>query len=127
MRSISALDLGDATLHVLGLAAAFDDRGLVLADDDLLGLPEVSDSGDGLEGDAEVLEDRLAARQDCDVLEHRLATIAEARRLDGRALEDAAQLVDDERRERFAFDVLGDDQQRAAGSARSSRAAAACP
>src|ERR1700692_3165814 len=38
------------------------------------------------------------------------APIAEAGRLDGRDLEAAAQLVDDERGERFALDILGDDQ-----------------
>ena len=53
--------------------------------------------------------------QDRDVLEHRLAAIAEAGRLDGRDLEAAAQLVDDQRRQRLALDVLGDDQQRLAG------------
>ena len=46
---------------------------------------------------------------------HRLATIAEARSLHGRDLEAAAQLVDDERRESFAFNVLGDDDERLAG------------
>ena len=33
-------------------------------------------------------------------------------RLDGRRLQRAAQLVDDQRRQRLAFDVFGDDQQR---------------
>ena len=56
----------------------------------------------------------LAVRQNGDVLQHRLATIAEARRLDGADLERAAELVHDERRERLTFDVLGDDEQRAA-------------
>ena len=55
-----------------------------------------------------------AAGQDGDVLEHRLAAVAEARRLHGRGLQRAAQLVDDERRQRFALDVLGDDEQRLA-------------
>ena len=77
---------------------------------------------DVLELDAEVLGDRLAAGEDRDVLEHRLAAIAEAGRLDGRDLQRAAQLVDDERRQRFAFDVFGDDQQRLAASARPARA-----
>ena len=49
-----------------------------------------------------------------DVLEHRLAAIAEARRLDGRHFQAAAQLVDDERGQRLAVDVLGDDQERLA-------------
>src|SRR5690606_24185147 len=43
------------------------------------------------------------------------AAIAEAGSLDGRDLDDAADVVDDERRESLAFDVLGDDQQRATG------------
>ena len=70
---------------------------------------------DVLELDAEVLGDHLAAGEDRDVLEHRLAAIAEARRLDRRDLEAAAQLVDDERRQSLALDVLGDDDQRLAG------------
>ena len=45
-------------------------------------------------------------------LQHLLAAIAEARRLDGGAVERAAELVDDERGERLAFDVLGDDDER---------------
>ena len=56
----------------------------------------------------------LAAGQDGDVLEHGLAAVAEARGLHGADLQRAAQLVDDQRRERLALDVLGDDQQRLA-------------
>ena len=52
--------------------------------------------------------------EDRDVFEHRLAAIAEARRLDRGGLQRAAQLVDDERRQRFTFDVFRDDEQRAA-------------
>jgi hypothetical protein len=70
---------------------------------------------DVLELDAEVFGDHLAAGQDGDVFQHGLAAIAEARRLDGRDLEAAAQLVDDQGGQRLAFDVLGDDQQRLAG------------
>ena len=69
-----------------------------------------------LELDAEVLGDGLAVGQDGDVFEHRLPAIAVARRLDRGDLKRAAQLVDDERRQRFAFDVLRDDQQRTAGA-----------
>ena len=42
-------------------------------------------------------------------------------------LERAAQLVDDQRRQRLALDVLGDDQQRLALAGRPSRAAAGGP
>src|SRR5208283_2842860 len=103
-----------AALDVLALAGALDDRGVLLLDENPLGLAEHVQR-DVLELDAEILADHLAAGQDRDVLEHRLAAIAEARRLDRRDLQAAAQLVDDECRQRLALDVLGDDQQRTAG------------
>ena len=55
-----------------------------------------------------------AAGQHRHVLQHRLAAIAGSCRY-RRDLEAAAQLVDDEGRERLAFHVLGDDQQRMPG------------
>src|SRR5712691_9596090 len=57
---------------------------------------------------------RKAMLQDIAVLTGGQA-IAEARRLHRRDLEAAAQLVDDERGERLALHVLGDDEQRLAG------------
>ena len=77
---------------------------------------------DVLELDAQVLEDRLAAGQDGDVLEHGLAAVAVAGGLDGAALERAAQLVDDQRRQGLALDFLGDDQDRLALAERPSPA-----
>ena len=67
-----------------------------------------------LELDAEIFADDLAAGDDGDVFQHGLAAIAEARRLHGGNLEAAAQLVDDQRRQRLAFDVFGDDDERLA-------------
>ena len=57
----------------------------------------------------------LPAGQDRDILQHGLAPIAEARRLHGAALEAAANVIDDQRRQRFAFDIFGHHQQRASG------------
>ena len=71
---------------------------------------------DVLELDAEVFGDGLAAGEDGDVLQHGLAAIAEAGGLDGRDVQRAAQLVDDEGRERFAVHVLSDDDERLAGA-----------
>ena len=68
-----------------------------------------------LSSQTQLLGDDLAAGQDCDILQHGLAAVAEARRLDGHAGEGAAQLVDNQRGQRFALDVLGDDQQLLAG------------
>src|SRR6267142_84203 len=46
-----------------------------------------------------------------DVLEHGLAAVAEARGLDPEDVQRAAQLIHDERRERLAVDVLGNDHE----------------
>ena len=110
---LAADHLGPA-LDLVGRAGPFDDRGVLAVDRDLLGAAQVGEL-DVLEVDAQVLEDRLAAGQDGDVAEHGLAAIAVAGGLDGRDLEDAAQLVDDQGRQRLALDVLGDDQERLVG------------
>ena len=89
---------------------AVDDRGVVLVDDDLLGLPEVLQL-DVLELDAQVLGDGLAAGQRRDVLQHGLPPIAEARGLDRAAGQRAPKLVHDQRGQRLAFDVLRDDEE----------------
>src|SRR5262249_25507990 len=108
------LDLLDPGLDLLAVTGAVDDRRRVLVDDDPAGAAELRELG-VLELETHLLGDDLAAAQDRDVLEHALAAVAEARRLDGDGLEGAAQLVDHDRRERLALDVLGHDQQRAAG------------
>src|SRR6185503_18893226 len=107
-------DLLDAPLDVTLLARAVD-GGVVLVDRDALGAAEILER-EVLELEAEILSDRLAAREDRDVLEHLLAAIAEARRLDRARVERGAQLVDDQRRQRLAVDVLGDDEERLAGA-----------
>ena len=76
--------------------------------DDAAGAAEVGDLR-VLELAAHVLGDEGAAGEDGDVLEDRLAAVAEARGLDGERVDRAAQLVDDERGERLAVDVVGDD------------------
>ena len=95
------------------LAGAVHDRRVVLVDRDLLAGPQVLER-DILQLDPQILRDHLAAGEDGDILQHRLAPIAEARRLDRGALERPADLVDDERGQGLAFDVLGDDQERPA-------------
>src|ERR1700689_1335988 len=107
------LDLADAGFDVLFLAGAADDRGVFLVDHDLARAAEHVDR-DVFELHAEFVRDQLAAGQDRDVLEHRLAAIAEAGRLDGGDLEPAPQAGGDQRRQRLALDVFGDDEQRAA-------------
>src|SRR5690349_19297601 len=100
----------DARLDVGSLAGSVDDRGVLFLHDDLLGIAEIVDRG-LLELQTHFIRNHRAAREDRDVLQHGLATVAEARGLDGSNLEDAADVVDHERREGFAFDVFGDHEQ----------------
>src|SRR6188768_4521600 len=100
----------DARLDVRRLAGAVDDRAVLFLHDHFLGFAEIVDGG-LLELQTDFIRNHRAAREDCDVLQHGLATIAKARGLDGSNLEDAADVVDHERRESFAFDVLADHEQ----------------
>src|SRR5690242_9622213 len=102
------LDLLDARLDALGVALAFDDGGLVLLGDHAPRLAEIVERG-VLQAAAGLFGDHLAAGQHGDVLQHGLAAVAEARGLDGEHVEDAAQLVDDQRRQRLAVHILSDD------------------
>src|SRR5262249_30113497 len=79
------LDLVDARLDLFLLAGAVDVRVFFLPDDALFGAAEHG-KRPGLELDAEVAGDELAAGEDRDVLQHGLAAIAEARRLHRRDL-----------------------------------------
>ena len=108
------LDLVDAALDLGRVTGTVDDRGVVLGDDDAPGLAE------HLEADLVQLEtdlggDDLTTGQGRDVLHHRLAAVAEGRALDRDGVEGAADLVDDQRRQRLALDVLGEDEERLAG------------
>src|SRR5579885_365583 len=107
-------DLLDARLNVGLLAGSVDNRGVVLVHHDPLGAPKIL-QGDVLEFDPKFLGDAAAAGQDRDILEYRLAAIAEARSLDRDALQRAADLVDHQRRQRLALDILRNQQQRLSG------------
>ena len=61
------------------------------------------------------LRDNLTTGQDCDVLQHSLATIAKTRSLNSYNLDDSADVVNNQRRECFAFNVFCDDHQWTAG------------
>src|SRR6266849_7824967 len=107
------LDLIDPRFDVGLLAGAADDGGVLLVDHHLLGATEHGER-DVLHLDAEIFRNRLTAGQNREVLQHGLAAIAEARSLDGRDLQTAAQTVDDEGGKSFAFDVFGDYHERLA-------------
>src|SRR6202045_2384349 len=61
--------------------------------------------------ESKLLGDHRTTGQDGNVLEHRLAAVTEARRLDGGRLQDPADVVDYQCRQRLAIDILGNDQE----------------
>src|SRR5690606_4323548 len=87
-----ALDLSDATGHVLLVATAVDDRGVVLGDGDAAGGAEHVQA-DLVQLEADLLGDHRGAGEDGHVLPHRLAAVSEAGGLDGDGVEGAADLV----------------------------------
>src|SRR5882762_3071802 len=107
-------DVLNARLDRLGVARAVDEGGLLFRDLDAFRTPEILE-GSFLEGQAHFLGDHLATGKDGDVFEHGLATVAEPRSLHGGGLENTAQVVYHQRRERLAFDFLGDNEKRFAG------------
>src|SRR5213079_2352277 len=102
-------DLCDAALDIGFFAFAFDNGGIFLVDGDTLGSAHV------FKLDTEVFADESAASQHRDVFQHRLATIAEAGSFDRADLQRATQFVYDQSRQRFAFHVLSNDEERPAG------------
>src|SRR5690606_5983223 len=107
-------NLLDAGFDGLAVAGAVDDRGVFLAHFDALGLAQFS-QGSLLERHAGLFRDDGTTGEDGDVFQHGLAAVAEARILDGGGLQDATDVVHDQSRQGFAFDVFGNDQQRTAG------------
>ena len=85
------LDLVDAALDVVFPTATFDDRRLVLGDDDPLGPAEQVERG-VLQLQADLLGDHLTTGEDGDVLEHGLAAVAKSGGLHRDALEGACLL-----------------------------------
>src|SRR5690606_2101812 len=106
----SSLDLLHAGVDGLAGAVTLDDGGLFLGDHDAAGAAEVFDLG-AVQLAAELVRDHAATRQCGDVTQVLLAAVAKARSLDGDDVDRAAQLVHSQGRQRFAVDVLSDDQE----------------
>src|SRR5690606_8597608 len=87
-----ATNLFNASLDVVFLASAIDDGGVFLLDVDLLGSTQVV-QGSVFQAQAHFFANDGSAGEDGDILQHGLATIAEARCLDGGALDDATDVV----------------------------------
>ncbi len=104
-------NLTDTGLDVLGVTAAFNDRGVVFVHRDFLGSTEIGQHG-VLELETKLFGDNLTTGQNGDIFQHGLAAVAEARSLDGTDLDGTAQLVDNQRRQSFTLDILSNNHQR---------------
>ena len=107
-------NLLDPTLNLVGPASAVDDGGVFFGNHNLAGSAQIG-QGRFLQAQTDFLGDHLTAGQDGDILQHGFATIAETRCLDCCDLDDTANGVHHQGGQRFAFDILGDDQQRPTG------------
>src|SRR5258708_6435991 len=103
-------DTLDPALDVSGFAVSVDDGGVLFLHQNLLRFAQIVQRG-LFQGQTDFIGDDRSTGEDRDVLQHRLATIAEARRLDGGDLDDAADRVDDQRGQCLAFDIFRNDQQ----------------
>mmetsp|Transcript_18765 Transcript_18765/g.33765 ORF Transcript_18765/g.33765 Transcript_18765/m.33765 type:complete len:272 (-) Transcript_18765:756-1571(-) len=104
-------DLCDPRLHRLVLLPVRDDGSKLLSDDYPIARAEHF-GRDGIEGDPHLLGDVGGAGGDGNVLEVGLASLSEARGANGHDVEHTAHFVNDQRRERVARDVFGDDEDR---------------
>ena len=99
------LGLGHAAGDVGLLAGTIVDHGVFLVNANAFCTPQHV-KANILQLDAEIFGDHLAAGKGCDILEHGFATIAIARGFHGGDIQDAAQLIHDQRCQGFAFDVF---------------------
>ena len=104
------LDLGGSCRDGALVARAVYDDGGILCDLDGFRAAKLV-QGRVLELQAQVSADNGTAGQDGDILQHGFPSVTIAGCLDSRHIECAAQLVDDQSGQGFAFDILSDDQQ----------------
>ncbi len=88
-------NLVDASLDIFLVTGSIYDGGVVLVNDDGLGLTKVVQC-EVFELHAHIFRNNLASGQDGNVFQHGLAAIAKARSLDGSTLQCSTNLVDDQ-------------------------------
>ena len=103
-------NLSDASFNCFLLASSPNHHGFLGGKPQFLYPTQVGQL-DALQVNAAVLENRVGAGQRGDVTQDSLTAIAVTRSLYGRYLQNAPHLVDHQRRECFAIDILGNDQQ----------------
>jgi hypothetical protein len=108
-------ELLDTSFNMVLLAGAFDDRCIVLVDDDALRPPKILHLN-VLKFDAEIFGDCTSSGEDRNVFHDRLAPIAERRRLHRHHLQSSANFVYDQRCQCLTFDFFGEKEKTSAFS-----------
>ena len=106
-----AANLLATILDGLGAAGAFNNRCVVGVNGDLLHLTKLR-NGDLVQINSKILHDGLTTSQNGQIFKHGLAAIAVTRRLDRAHIQHAAHLINDKRAQRFARNILRDNQKR---------------
>ncbi len=97
-------------MNVLFFSCTVNYDRIFLLDFDLAGTTQLTD-GRFFQFQADFFRNNLAACQYCDVLKHGFPTITKAGGFDGNTGERAAQLIDNQGCQCFAFNIFSDDQQ----------------
>ncbi len=104
-------DLSHTALDGIFFTHAIDDGGGVFVDNNAFRLAQIFQSG-FFQLHTDLFRDHGTASQSCDILQHGFTTIAEARCFNRSHFHDATHGVNHQSRQRFAFNVFSDDNQR---------------
>src|SRR5690606_33854307 len=103
-------DLLYAGFDFFWLAGTVDDYGVFIVHGYALGGSQML-KGSALQIQTHFFRDHSSAGQHSDVLQHGFTTVAEARSLTGSNFNDAANVVNNQGRQRFTFNVFSDNNQ----------------
>ena len=102
--------MADAGIDISFVALAADNPGVVFVGPNPVCFPTVINSY-RVEFPAGILRDNCPAGKNGDILQHGLAPVTETRSFDRQDIKGSAHLVDHQRRQGFAVNVVGNDHQ----------------
>ncbi len=109
-----SFDLAAACIDVVFSAGTVNDRCFLFGDGHCFGSTQHIE-GNAFQFDAQLFGDQLTAGEDRNVFEHGFTAITEARCFNSSDFQAAAQLVDNQSCQGFAFDIFSNDQERLTG------------
>ena len=98
-------------MDVSFLASAINKSRIVFINDEAFGLTQIVQR-QAFHLDSQLFGNHASASQNSNVFQHGFASITKSRRLDGNALQGAADFIHDQCRQGFPFDIFSDQEQR---------------